>query len=194
MLSRKAHEARNQEQIMSRRLLLWGGALVLVAGPGLFAQIPPAKPQSGQGEKPVAGVVASVTLTGCLERWSDEAAASPAGTPGKAPAGAEYVLTRVEGQVASATSAAATPAKPANDARYLLLSSPKVNFATHLNHKVQIVGTIAPQPSEGASPAESIAEPSRAETNLPAGPKSEAYRLNLVEVSSLTMVSPACGK
>lgn len=179
---------------MSRRLLMWGGALALAAGPGLFAQTPPAKPKPGQGEKPVAGVVASVTLTGCLARWSDEAAASPTGASATAPAGAEYVLTRVEGQVASATSAGATPAKPAHDTRYLLLSSPKVNLVTHLNHKVQIVGTIAPQPSEGASLAESIAEPSRAETNLPAGPTSEAYRLNLVEVSSLTMVSPTCGK
>ncbi len=170
------------------RLILMCGTLGLAAGTVLGAQTPP--PQT---EKPVAGVVATVTLTGCLERWTSEATPSPDGAPPeKAPAGAEFVLTNVAGQTASATAgAAATPARE-RGARYLLLSSPTMAFAPHLNHTVTVVGSITPQPSEGASAAERIAEPSRSETNLPAGPRSEAYRLNLVEVSKLTMVSATC--
>ncbi len=180
---------------MSRLFLIWCASLAGAGGAGLVAQTPPAVPKPAP-EKSVAGVVASVTLTGCLERWSSEAAPSPTGAPAeKAPAGAEYVLTQVEGQVAPAAPSGGAPtAQREQGTRYLLLSSPSTNFASHLNHKVKIVGTIAPQPSEGASPAEQIAEPSRAETNLPAGPPSEAYQINLIEVSSLTMVARTCTK
>jgi hypothetical protein len=59
---------------------------------------------------------------------------------------------------------------------------------------VKVVGSIAPQPSEGASAVDRAVDPSRAETNLPEQPASEAYRTNLIEVSSLTMVSRSCGK
>ncbi len=171
------------------RLILICGTLCVAVGTIIGAQTP-----APQTEKPVAGVVATVTLTGCLERWSNEATPSPDGAPGaKAPAGAEFVLTNVEGQTASATGAGATSAPTReHDARYLLLSSPTMAFAPHLNHTVTVVGSITPQPSEGASPAERIADPSRAETNLPAGPRSEAYRLNLVEVAKMTMVSNTC--
>ena len=144
----------------------------------------------------MAGVVASITVTGCLEKWSSAAPPSPTGAPTeKAPAGAEYVLTHVEGQTESATAAGGGKTEQANpQTRYLLLPSPAMDFSAHVNHRVKVAGTIAPQPSEGASPADRAINPSASETNLPERPESRAYQTNLLEVSSLTMVSRSCGK
>lgn len=175
---------------MSRLLLMWWGTFAL-ASAGLFAQS--GAPQQTT-QKATTGVVATVTATGCLERWHSEAIASPTDTADTAPAGVEYVLTHVEGQSASAT--AAGPGKTATtepETRYLLLPSPSQNYAAHLNHKMTIVGSIAPQPSPGASESERVANPTSRETNLPAEPKAAAYHYNLVDVSSLRMVSRSCG-
>ena len=149
-----------------------------------------------QAGPPSAGVVASITATGCLERWNSDQEASATGAPPDAPpAGAHYVLTQVEGREASATAAGGgTPGKPNRDTRYLLLTKTAADFDAHLHHTVKVVGTIAPQPTEGALPSERAADPSRSETNLPNGPERRSYRDNLIEVSSLTMVSAKCGK
>jgi hypothetical protein len=105
------------------------------------------------------------------------------------------MLTGVEGQTTSATaSGGGSPDRTEPETRYLLLASKTVDYETHLRHKVRIVGTIAPQPTEGASPTDRVVEPSTRETNLPAGPESRAYRTNLLEVASLTMVSRSCGQ
>ena len=105
------------------------------------------------------------------------------------------MLTRVQGETQSASAAGAGKTGTTSpQARYLLLPDSKVDFAAHLNHRVKITGTIAPQPSAGASLADAIADPATRETNLPADEKSEAYRDNLVEVSALTMVARACGE
>jgi hypothetical protein len=181
---------------MSTRLLISGGAFAFVSVSSLLAQSSSGTPPAAQTGRPVAGVVASVTLTGCLERWSSAASPSPTGAPTeKAPAGAEFVLTQVAGQSESATSAGSGTTERADPkARYLLLPSPSMDFAAHLNHTVKVVGTIAPQPSEGASAVDHAINPSSSETNLPERPEAKAYQSNLIEVSSLTMVSRSCGK
>ena len=181
---------------MSNRILMSGGAFAFVACSSILAHTASGTPPPVQVGKPVAGVVASVTVTGCLQQWSAAAPPSPTGAPAdRAPAGAEFVLTQVEGQTESATSASGGKTEPAGaKARYLLLPSPSTDFAMHLNHKVKVVGTIAPQPSEGASAADHAINPSSSETNLPEHPESGAYQTNLIEVSSLTMVSRNCGK
>ena len=136
-------------------------------------------------------MVATVTATGCLERW----APTPGDTAGKAPDGVQFVLTGIEGLTASATSAGVgTSEKTPPAARYLLLPQPSMNLAAHLNHRVKIDGTIAPQPSEGASLADNLSNPAARETNLPEGGESKSYRDNLIELSSLTMVAGSCGK
>lgn len=179
---------------MSNTIPIWCATLALAFTTGLGAQssttvpkipagttVPPSghavpKPQTAPPEPAPAP---AVTATGCIERWQAEPTA--AGIPAdKGPAGVTYVLTRIQGEAAK---------------RYLLLPDPKVNFAAHLNHRVTLTGTIAPQPSAGASVADSIADPATRETNLPSGgAKPEAYQDNLIEVSTLTMVARACGQ
>lgn len=149
-----------------------------------------ARAQSAQPTAPKAGVVATVSATGCLEKWTPAASDT-----GKAPDGVQFVLSRIDGHTASATSAdAGKTEKTPPAARYLLLSQPAQNLAAHLNHRVKIDGTIAPQPTEGASLAENLSNPAARETNLPEGPESKSYRDNLVEVLSLTMVAKSCGQ
>jgi hypothetical protein len=177
---------------MSNTIPIWCATLAFALTTGLSAQssttvpkipsgttVPPSghavpKPTTAPPEAVPPPVV---TATGCIERWQAEATA---GVPAdKGPAGVTHVLTRIQGEDAK---------------RYLLLPDPKLNFAAHLNHRVTLTGTIAPQPSAGASVADSIADPATRETNLPSGgAKPETYQDNLIEVSTLTMVARACG-
>lgn len=188
---------------MSNTILIWCGTLAL--GTALGAQANPAVPQVPTGHAvpqvqtqppPAPAIVATITATGCLERWRADAGSSPAVAAGdKGPAGVTYMLTHVQGETHSASAAGTGKTDTtAPQTRYLLLPDAKLEFAAHLNHRVKITGTIAPQPSAGASPLDAIADPATRETNLPADDKSEAYRDNLVEVSALTMVARACGR
>lgn len=137
------------------------------------------------------GVVATLSVTGCLERWAPDAG-SGGDAAAKPPAGVQFMLTHAQGQSASATSGAPTTQAAPSPDRYLLLESKTVDYAAHLNHRVRITGTIAPQPSTGASLAQQIEDPSTRETNLPAKAETASYDGNLVDVSGLTMVARSC--
>jgi hypothetical protein len=160
-------------------------ACVLFGGIAAAAQTP--------GQKSDTGVVATLSITGCLERWAPDPAAAGDPSAAKPPAGVQFMLTQAEGLAASATSETGK-AQAAPPERYLLLESKTVDYAAHLSHRVRIAGTIAPQPSAGASLAQQIVDPSTRETNLPARPETVSYDGNLVDVSALTMVARSCGK
>ena len=102
------------------------------------------------------------------------------------------MLTDAQGQSASATSGAPAPQSAPAPRRYLLLENKTVDYAAHVNHRVRIAGSIAPQPSTGASLAQQIVDPSTRETNLPAQAETASYDGNLVDVSELTMVASGC--
>jgi len=157
----------------------------LLGGVAAVAQAP---------QKSDTGVVATISVTGCLARWTPDPAAGGEAAAAKPPAGVQYMLTHAEGQAASATSSTTTPQPVTRHERYLLLEAKGVDYAAHVNHRVRIVGTIAPQPSTGASPAQQAADPSSRETNLPDRPEAASYDGNLVDVSTLTMVSRSCAR
>jgi hypothetical protein len=192
---------------MSNTIPIWCAAVAFALTAGLNAQssttvpkipagttVPPsghAVPQPQTAPPARDPEAPTVTATGCLERWRGDAAA---GVPAdKGPAGVTFVLTRIHGETTSASAGESKTAATSPQARYLLLPDPKVDYAAHLNHLVKIAGTIAPQPSAGASVGDAIADPATRETNLPADEKSEAYQDNLIEVSALTMVARTCG-
>lgn len=158
-------------------------AFVLLSGIVTVAQAPTQKTETG--------VVATLSVTGCLERWAPDGTASgdAASTP---PAGVHFMLTQAAGQSASATSNSPAPQPAPTPERYLLLDNKSIDYAAHLNHRVRIAGTIAPQPSTGASLAQQLADPSTRETNLPAQAETASYDGNLVDVSALTMVARTC--
>jgi hypothetical protein len=176
---------------MSIRLPILSGALAFTGVMALTAQ---AAPPPRQSDQPRAGVVATIALTGCLERWTSNAPASPTGAPAEPPpAGAEFVLTGVK-EAAAPSPGGDQVAGGTSEPQYLLLPSPRMNYADHVNQTVKIVGTIAPQPSPGASPADRAIDPSSSETNLPERPTPDAYRANLVEVTTLTTVARSCAR
>jgi hypothetical protein len=143
------------------------------------------------GQKSETGVVATLSVTGCLARWAPDGSAG-GGAAEKPPAGVEFMLTDAQGQSASATSNAAAPQPAPAPRRYLLLDNKTVDYAAHVDHRVRIAGTIAPQPSAGASLAQQIVDPSTRETNLPSQAETASYDGNLVDVSALTMVARTC--
>jgi hypothetical protein len=176
-----------------RKLAVWLGVVTIAAGGEVLVRAVSIDSQS-QTDKPKTGVVATVTATGCVERWRPIAPAM-AQPNSHAPSGVEYVLTHVEGVTQSATAAGGgVPESTSPTTRYLLLPDPARAFASHLNHRVKIVGTIAPQPADGATATDQLTDPSSSETNLPAGPRPAAYQDNVVEVSTLTVISKGCGK
>ena len=169
---------------------LRGCVTALAAAVSINARTPQ---PSAQQRTPRVGVVASVTATGCLERWTPSTTDTTQPNE-KGPSGVEYVLTHVDGVTQSKTSAGGgVLERTPPTTRYLLLPDPSLNLALHLNHRVQIVGTIAPQPSKGASARDQAIDPSSSETNLPAGAKPEPFSDNIVEISKLTMIDRRCG-
>jgi len=169
---------------MRKSMLNWCAPMTLIAA---IAQAQ----QPAQASHANTGVVATVTATGCVERWSPQ----PGDTAGKPPDGVQFVLTHIDGRTESATAAGGgTPEKTPPAARYLLLPQRTLNLASHLAHRVRIDGTIAPQPTEGASLADNLTNPASRETNLPDGPEPKSYQDNVLDVSSLTMVAATCGK
>ncbi|MEO7156257.1 MAG: hypothetical protein ABI039_01770 [Vicinamibacterales bacterium] len=160
-------------------------AWVMLSGSVTAAQAP------GQPQPSKTGVVATLSVTGCLVRWAPDSTTNADAAP-KPPAGVQFMLTHGQGLAASATSNAPTTQPAPSPDRYLLLESKTIDYAAHLNHRVRIDGTIAPQPSTGASLAQQIEDPSTRETNLPAKAETASYDGNLVDVSTLTMVARSC--
>lgn len=112
----------------------------------------------------------SLTLIGCLKYWDGDTDATmgASSTPSRRPAGpaSRYMLSNVE----SRNQSGGVPA-----ASYALAGDSAVNLAGHVNHKVQVSGTIA---SDG------YGHPSEA----PASPAS----LPTLRVTSLKMISTPC--
>jgi hypothetical protein len=159
-------------------------ACVLLAATAITAQAP--------AQKSDTGVVATLSVTGCLQRWAPDANAAGETAAAQPPAGVRFMLTDAEGRSASATSTSPSPQTAPTPQRYLLLESKAVDYAAHVNHRVRIGGTIAPQPSTGASLAQQIVDPSTRETNLPAKAETTSYDGTLVDVSALTMIARTC--
>lgn len=172
-----------------RRVGIWSGTIGLLGAIGLAAPAVAAPPQQAGTDTSKAGVVASFTATGCLEPAVTAPIASPEASEDR-PAGVKFMLTKVDRQPGASASADADR----REVRYLLLSGPELDLSRHVNHKVTVTGTIAPQPTEGASAADRAADPTTRETNLPKGAESSAFHYNLVEVSSLKMVATSCDK
>jgi len=144
----------------------------------------------------------SLVLTGCL-RPAESVMGQSEQTAGGTPNPMEtvrvqglYVLTDVEPAVnprppvPPGSPQPPAPAKPTNSAHntyYVTAKDGSVKLADHLNHRIQIVGTLkvaeTPKPAAGTSsppaPAEAVAKP--------AGDKSST-----VIVSEVTMLSAAC--
>ncbi len=140
---------------------------------------------------PMADMAKSATtVTGCLKTWDSRTmapatgAGSGAGSAAAAvtaPSGAaQYVLSNID-----RTGAAA---RPAASSFLLKTSDSSVSFSQHLNHKVELTGTLSDAASKPAD------KPS-AERDASASGRVSAddMKLPTLNVTALKMVSPTCG-
>jgi hypothetical protein len=132
----------------------------------------------------------ATTVTGCLKTWDSRTmapatgAGSGAGSAASAvtaPSGsAQYVLSNID-----RTGAAS---RPAASSFLLKTSDSSVSFSQHLNHKVELTGTLSDAASKPAD------KPS-AERDASASGRVTAddMKLPTLNVTALKMVSPTCG-
>jgi hypothetical protein len=158
---------------------LWSGVIAasFVATVGLSAQqappaSPPAAPGSPQQPAPSAqasGQSKTVTLSGCIQNApAASASATAAGASASASSAPKFVLSTKGGGAAGAGAAVGTSGTAM---RYQLDGEEKA-ISPHLNHQVEITGTVQPAGASAASGATA------------AGPT--------LKVDSVKMVSATC--
>jgi hypothetical protein len=156
---------------------------------------------SSQGRSDMAKT--SMTVTGCLKTWDSRtmapatgagsgagSAASPtSSTPASPGASAQYVLTNVEG---------ATGASRAAGSQFMLKTSDSsVSFSQHLNHKVQVTGTLSDAGPSTSASDRAADRPDKPSTDRDASASgrvsSDDMKHPTLNVTALKMVSPTCG-
>jgi hypothetical protein len=173
-------------------------------------QTPPAQPTKRPPDPypptpstraPMADVAGAVTLTGCLKSWDSRTAApatgagsgagSAASTP--APGSSEYVLTNVE------RSEASRAAGVTGSSFLVKASDPGVVFSQHLNHKVQLTGTVSDAAKDMGRPTDRNADQPAPDKPSPDASASATGRgpgdmkMPILNVTALKMMSPTCG-
>jgi hypothetical protein len=116
----------------------------------------------------------TVTVTGCLT--SDSRASASASPTGASRSAAKYILTNVQETGAPASST------PSAGKSYVLKSDASVDLSAHVNHKVQITGSLDKS-------AASTTDPSSA---TPSEKAQDSMNAPALKVSNLTMVSSTC--
>lgn len=176
-------------------------------------QTPPAQPAQRPPEPypstptpstraPMPDVAGAVTLTGCLKTWDGRTAApatgagSGAGSAASAPTApgsTEYVLTNVE------RSEAARTAGVAGSSFLVKSTDPGVSFSQHLNHKVQLTGTVSDAAKDMGRPTDRSADqpmpdkPSPDASAAATGRGPSDMKMPTLNVTALKMISPTCG-
>jgi hypothetical protein len=139
-----------------------------------------------------------MTVTGCLKPWSASMMGSGTATPNPesgAPTttgAAQYVLTDIDDGKPGTASAGST-SNP--QAMYLL--KPKdatINLGQHVNHKVQVTGTMSADSARSGLTPPPMAQPRDPATSATrdTSPTSAAGKPATLTVSSITMVSSSC--
>jgi hypothetical protein len=201
---------------MKKHMLAGVCSLVAVSGVGLAAQQPPSYPPPTQQtpptqpaqrppeptpqrppdpttepvtpatrpSSPMADIArTSTTVTGCLKTWDDKKLA-----PSTTTASGQYVLTNVE---------RAAAAKTTGSSFLLKTSDAAVSFSQHLNHKVEVTGTLsdaAPSSTSTAgTPDRPTSDKPSADRDASASGRESDMKLPTLNVRSLKMVSPTCG-
>ena len=147
----------------------------------------------------------ATTVTGCLKTWDSRttapatgsgsgagSAASPiAASPSSTGASSQFVLTSIDRSAASSS-------RPAGSSFLLKTSDSSVSFSQHLNHKVEVTGTLSDsaQSGPGASTADNPTsdKPSTDRDASASGRVSaDDMKLPTLNVTALKMISPTCG-
>jgi hypothetical protein len=172
-------------------------------------QTPPAQPAprtpepAARQSAPMSDMArTATTVTGCLKTWDSRTMAPATGSgsgagsaasgvatkPATPGASAQYVLTNIERSGAAARSGASS---------YLLKTSDSsVSFSQHLNHKVEVTGTLSDAasstPSSSTPPAGATPSADR-DASASGRVSADDMKLPTLNVTALKMISPTCG-
>ena len=196
---------------MRHTLIATCGAIAIV-GLTASAQTPRPSTDPSRPEQRAGDAGRPVTVTGCLKAWEGSGdAASPsssASTPSTAASSAtkRYVLTNIEERSGASGTSSTTPPSSASPSassssadaspaakRFILNAGSSVNLSQHVNHKVQVTGTIDTMAHSGATDTprtgSTPSTPSASDTARHTG---EAMKMHSLTVSSLTMIATTC--
>ena len=142
----------------------------------------------------------ATTVTGCLKTWDSRTMAPATGSGGAgsaaAPVGAApsatgasspFVLTNIE------RSAAAS--RPGASSFLLKTSDSSVSFSQHLNHKVEVTGTLSDSAQDMSSADKPTSDKPSTNRDASASGRVSAddMKLPTLNVTALKMISPTCG-
>lgn len=162
-----------------------------IAGICVVAQTPAGQssPSTPPGQTARSAEGSSITVTGCLRPWT--AAADRGATPSPAAAdrgsdsAGKFILSNVD----------ANSAAGVTHASYVLKADASVDLAAHLNHKVEITGTLTP-PAHSASDksSSSAASPGQPQEKAAASAASATApgKTPMLKVQGVKMVADTC--
>jgi hypothetical protein len=166
---------------------------------------PTSQPPATRPNSPVADMArTATTVTGCLKTWDSRtmapatgsgsgagsAAAPVAAAPSATGASAQYVLSNIDRTGAASRSSASS---------FLLKTSDSsVSFSQHLNHKVEVTGTVSDSGRDIGSADKAMGDKPAADRDArdaqATGRVSASdMKLPTLTVTALKMVSPTCG-
>ena len=160
-------------------------------------QTPATRPQSPMSEM----ARTATTVTGCLKTWDSRtmapatgsgsgagSAAAPVGAaPSSTGASSQYVLTNIERSAAASRQGASS---------FLLKTSDSsVSFSQHLNHKVEVTGTLSDSAQDMSSADKPTSDKPSTDRDASASGRVSAddMKLPTLNVTALKMISPTCG-
>ena len=171
-------------------------------------QTPPAQPAPRTQEPatrqsaPMSDMArTATTVTGCLKTWDSRtmapatgsgsgagSAAAPVGAaPSSTGASSQYVLANIERSAAASRQGASS---------FLLKTSDSnVSFSQHLNHKVEVTGTLSDSAQDLSSADKPASDKPSTDRDASASGRVSAddMKLPTLNVTALKMISPTCG-
>ena len=143
----------------------------------------------------------ATTVTGCLKTWDSRtmapatgsgsgagSAAAPVGAaPSSTGASSQYVLTNIERSAAASRQGASS---------FLLKTSDSsVSFSQHLNHKVEVTGTLSDSAPDTSSADKPMPDKPSTDRDASASGRVSASDMKLptLNVTALKMIAPTCG-
>jgi hypothetical protein len=143
----------------------------------------------------------ATTVTGCLKTWDSRtmapatgsgsgagsAAAPVSAAPSSTGASSQFVLSNIERNAAAA--------RPGASSFLLKTSDSSVSFSQHVNHKVEVTGTLSDS-AQGVSTADKpMSDKPSTDRDASASGRVSAddMKLPTLNVTALKMISPTCG-
>lgn len=185
---------------MTSTTIATSAALALASAIALSAQTPtlprPTDPKPSQ-TAPARTDDKTMTVAGCLKAWDAAAVTTPATPATTGAAGAmagKYLLTNVVRFGAAGSTGTTPPAQvsAAGGTQYVVMAESNVNLAAHVNHQVQITGTLSDQPAMSPRPGDAPpAKPGESSTRPGMG-DAMPHQSATITATAVTMVSATC--